>query len=530
MKSPIVPTTLPTTGLNNAALLCTALLFVALVLVTVVFRDTASSIVRVWNSSETFAHGYIIVPISAWLIWSKRRSLRDQPIEPYWPALVLILLCGAAWFLADLADVQVVRQYAFVAMLPALVLTIAGISVARVIAFPLLFLLFAVPFGEIFIAPLVAFTADFTVLAVQLTGIPILRDGANFSLPTGNWSVLEACSGVRYLIASITLGALYAYLTYRSWQRRAIFVVMSALVPIIANGFRAYMIVMIGHASSMQLAAGVDHIVYGWVFFGVVMLMMYWIGSRWREDINADGCHVGQAGNVTAANRRRAQLNVKQVGTTALAAVFFAVLFAAAIWPLMSAQLQNGAGNNAAINLSTFRSTWAPAPQFSDWTPVFFPPNSSSRSTVSSAGRTAQIDLLYYRNRPRGKGMISSENRLLAEDKPAWTSGPTSLQTIAMAGTNLKVRQTAIKGERGPILVWQINWIGGSFVENNYVAKLLQAKNKLITGSDDGAVVFLSTPLTDTVAAANAVLSALLTDHFVALNRVLNSNIPRGAQ
>ena len=516
----MTPPALPTTGSTTAPFYGGGLLLLALVLVTVLFRDTALSIIHVWNSSETFAHGYIIVPISAWLIWGKRRELQKQPIKPYWPALLLILLCGAAWFVADLADVQVVRQYAYVAMLPVLVLAITGVAIARVIMFPLLFLLFAVPFGEIFIAPLVAFTAEFTVRAVELTGIPILRDGANFSLPSGSWSVLDACSGVRYLIASVTLGALYAYLMYRSWQRRIIFIVISAVVPIIANGIRAYMIVMIGHLSSMQLAAGVDHVIYGWLFFGLVMLIMYWVGSRWREDIDP------AAGTTAAYAMHRP---VTHAGLAALASVFCAVLFSAAIWPALAAQLQANSRQRQDLDLSTFHSTWAPAPQFSAWSPDFSPPNTALRKTLASAGRAAQITILYYQNRPRGKGMISSENRLLPNEHAEWLSGPTSIQTLFIADTKIKIRQATLKNQREQLLTWQLNWIGGIYVENNYIAKLLQAKNKLVTGSDDGAVIFLSTPVIDTVDAASAVLRSLLNDHFAELNRVLTNNISRNS-
>ena len=140
------------------------------------------------------------------------------------------------------------------------------------------------PFGEALIPPLIDFTADFTVTALQLTGIPVYREGSFFTIPSGNWSVVEACSGLRYLIASFTLGALYAYLTYRSLKRRLIFIALSVIVPIIANGVRAYLIVMTGHLSDMSLAVGIDHLIYGWVFFGLVMLLLFWAGSFWRED------------------------------------------------------------------------------------------------------------------------------------------------------------------------------------------------------------------------------------------------------
>ncbi len=73
-------------------------------------------------------------------------------------------------------------------------------------------------------------------------------------------------------------------MTYRSLARRIAFVALSLIVPIFANGIRAYLIVMTGHLSDMSLAVGVDHLIYGWIFFGFVMMLLFWIGSIWRED------------------------------------------------------------------------------------------------------------------------------------------------------------------------------------------------------------------------------------------------------
>ena len=95
--------------------------------------------------------------------------------------------------------------------------------------------------------------------------------------------MVEACSGIRYLIASMTLGTLYAYLNYDSTQRRLLFIALSAIVPIVANGLRAFLIVMIGHHSDMKLATGVDHLVYGWLFFGVVMFFLFSLGALFSE-------------------------------------------------------------------------------------------------------------------------------------------------------------------------------------------------------------------------------------------------------
>ena len=252
--------------------------------VSLLFYDTVASMVDIWLRSDTFAHGFLILPISLWLVWRRRDDLAGAVACPQPWALLLTAAGGLVWLLAHMVDVNVIRQLAFVGILITGLWALLGTAIAWRLAFPLFFLFLAVPMGEGLIQPLMDFTADTTSALVRMTGIPIYREGRFLYLPSGTWSIVEGCSGVRYLIASYTLGFVYAYLTYRSLWRRGLFVLASFVVPIAANSLRAFMIVMIGHFSSMKLATGVDHLIYGWVFFGIVMLLMFWIGGFWRED------------------------------------------------------------------------------------------------------------------------------------------------------------------------------------------------------------------------------------------------------
>ena len=82
-----------------------------------------------------------------------------------------------------------------------------GTAMLRALAFPLSFMFFAIPFGEFLMPQLIDWTADFTIAALRLTGIPVYREANSFVIPSGHWSVVEACSGIRYLIAIHWLGA-----------------------------------------------------------------------------------------------------------------------------------------------------------------------------------------------------------------------------------------------------------------------------------------------------------------------------------
>jgi exosortase A len=206
------------------------LVTVYVVVVLAIFFQTAVSMVDTWGRMQTYNHGYLIVPITLWLIWDRRHSLGHilPGMSPL--ALPALIGAGAIWYLGALTDALVVQQFALVAMLVTGVWAILGLQLVWALLFPLAFLFFTVPVGDDLVPPLMEFTATFTVELLRLTGIPVYREGLYFSLPTGNWSVVQACSGIRYLIASVTLGCLFAYLTYSSTLKRVVFVLASIVV------------------------------------------------------------------------------------------------------------------------------------------------------------------------------------------------------------------------------------------------------------------------------------------------------------
>lgn len=494
----------------------TVLLVLALLAPFLLYFGTVRSIVSVWNSSETFAHGYVILPISLWLIWRRRENFSLYPPQPWPPALALLAVLGAGWLAAQLGEVQVVSQYTFVAMFPVAALALFGPRLAGSLAFPLLFLLFAVPFGEIFVAPLIQFTADFTVWAVRATGIPVLRSGTRFELPTGNWSVVEACSGVRYLISSVTLGCLYAYLTYRSLARRLLFIGLSVIVPVIANGLRAYMIVMIGHLSGMELATGVDHIVYGWLFFGLVMFVMFWIGSFWREDEPAAAKAAAAARPATHAAATPRRLPVMVAG----------VLLVCALWPALALLGERMNHNPAPVQLADVAVTAPRAADFADWKPAYMAPDARFHQTYQAGGAPVSLTVLYYRNQNPDKNLISSINRLSGYED-VWHEVESTSRAESVAGTPVTLHEGILRTPRGAIMVWTFKWVGGHYTGSDYVGKLWQAAGKALLRGDDGAAVMLAVPYDNDKERARAALHGFLADQGPALDRALNATRAR---
>ena len=481
--------------------------------VMLIFRDTGVAMVSIWERSDTFAHAFLVPPIVLWMVWRRRETLATiQPRPALW---VLLPMAAVAllWLLAELASVNAATQFALVAMLVLSVPLVFGLQVARALTFPLMFLFFAVPVGEFMVPIMMEWTADFTVAALQFTGIPVFREGLQFIIPSGSWSVVEACSGVRYLIASFMVGTLFAYLNYQSTGRRVMFMLVSLLVPILANWLRAYLIVMVGHLSGNKLAAGADHLIYGWVFFGIVIGIMFMVGARWAEP---DAPLPAAAGSTRANGLSQAAAPLP-AWSAAVAGALVLLATQAAVWQL--SRPQGGPPPVLALPDSGASGWVAAAQPVSAWQPNFANATVDVSRTYSAGGASVGVWAAYYRDQNYERKLITSANTLGdTGDDQKWSqvasggtqialpSGPLALRTGTLRSASLPGAQNA---ER--VRVWQLYWVGGAPHTSDARAKLQLAINRLLGRGDDAAAVFYFTPEGGNTAAADATLARFVT-------------------
>ena len=259
------------------AIICTALL-------AAMFSPEITAAFRVWSSSTAYGHCFLIAPIAAWLAWERRSRLAVVAPEPNPIVAILIVPCLLAWCAADRLGVMEGRQFAALGTVWVAALACLGPSLVRAMAVPLAYLIFLVPFGAFIVPTLQHVTAVSVDCGLAALDIPHVVDKTTIEIPEGTFRVAEACAGLRFLIASIAFGALYAATMYRSKGRRLLFLAASIIVPIIANGLRALGIVLLGHFRGSAEAGAVDHVVYGWLFFSVVILALVALGLPFRED------------------------------------------------------------------------------------------------------------------------------------------------------------------------------------------------------------------------------------------------------
>jgi exosortase A len=482
------------------------LLSAALGVVILAFLPTAQSIVSIWERSETYAHGFLIVPISLWLVWDKREGLKQLRPAPVLSPLLLVVPLGFGWLLGRLVDVLVIEQLAFVGLLMMTIWAVLGHRTARYLAFPILFLAFGVPMGERLVYPMMNFTADFTVGMLKLTGIPVYREGTFFTIPSGQWSVVEACSGMRYLIASVTLGVLFAYLTYTRWWKRLLFVLFSIFVPIIANGLRAYMIVMIGHLSDMKYAVGVDHLIYGWVFFGVIITIMFVVGSIWRDPMATAPAFVGQP---TASIKFRDSSRL--LGLLAVSILF---------WPLSAWALSDHGHRVASVSIDPPTGPgWRVSGDIDawDWRPRVVGADGSLYSYYVSDGHSGQSPVgLYlgvYRTQRQGAELVTSANVMIEQEHPVWSDTLVRPRNVPLTSGEIGLEQHLLSSRRGErLLVWSWFLVGDRHTANPYLAKLLEAKSRLTGKRGEAALIAVATPYDEKIEPAAARLTGFLND------------------
>jgi exosortase A len=494
---------------------CLAVLFGLLI---VLYRESWQSMRHVWDT-PTYTHGYLVPFIAVWLAWRQREKLGH--IEPAngWSALLPLAAAALLWMAGELAGVDAAQHFAAMTMAVMLVPLVFGWQIAKVLAFPLGFLFFAVPFGEFLLPWMMEATATVTIALVRLCGVPIYREGMSFVLPSGAWQIIEECSGQRYLIAALPLACLYAWISFERNRTRWLFVLMAVAVALLANWIRAWGIVMLGHLSDMKIATGVDHLIYGWGFFGVVMLLLFWIGSRWREAPLSPGERRAREAGTDVHTGHRS-------GTTSRAwSTFIALLAGACILaasPLLANHLLSlSSGPLDLTSLSGLPGfTRSEGPSAGT---AFQPKYEGADREVwldyqGRSGEAVSAWIGSFEHQRDGGEMIQHGNSIHSRAGKSWTVRAERQAPVSSGQDELGMTEYVLASGPERLLVWRGYRIDGRSTAGDAAAKLLTAWRVARGRGDRSIVIILWTPLDDAHDAARARLSRAVRTLDPALN------------
>lgn len=269
-------------------------LYAAVLLLFGIYFQILRVMVHHWSVVEDYQHGFIIVPLALWFAYERRWDLEEAKIEASWLGLLPLGIGLLSLAIGRLGTELTTMRSGFVFTLIGLVLLLLGRQVFRILAFPLFFLFLMVPLPQSLVNtiafPLQLIAAKSAVLSLQELGIPALVEGNIIHLAHTQLFVADACSGLRSLMALITLGVVFAHFFKRGVVWLQILLVLSTIpIAILVNSFRVGLTGYLAHHFGEEVATGAIHDFQGVITFGLAFLVLLgegrlvdWIVSRSR--------------------------------------------------------------------------------------------------------------------------------------------------------------------------------------------------------------------------------------------------------
>jgi EpsI family protein len=396
--------------------------------------------------------------------------------------------------MGSLAGINEVQQYAVVGIMQALIIAFIGIPIARAIWFPIFYLLFLVPTGEYLIVPMQHFATRFVDIALSLLNIPHYTEGTTFELTNGRFEIAEACAGLRFLIATVTLGVLFCHMMFRRVAKIALFLVACVAVPLIGNGLRCVGIIVLAHFTNNEYGAGADHIVYGWGFNIAILVVLGILGFMFRDEFE----------DKDTVRATSAATQARLAVVTALAALLIATGPAVAWWHDNYLSNPNLAGLENPFRTSGTDSTP------SVWRPEFSGLDAQARAATGSGPVGDRVDMfLGYYVRPRpGHSMTAHANQFWND---GWTLSSTGMVAARLGNKHIPFQEWLIGSPAERRVIWSTYWVDGRFATSLFKVKLLQAAAAL-QGHEGQAVIVLSTGVVGTLDEARYRLAQALSN------------------
>ena len=517
-------------------------------LVALIYSRSFSTMAELWQQSS-HQHGLLVFPIAAYLLWRSRQGLKDIQPEPWAWGVGLLLVLVLAWLLSRAAGIQVGEHLAVLLMIPAAVTTFLGTRVANRALFPLLFLVVALPMGDALIPYLMRTTADVAAAMLRGVGVPVFREGQFLTLPGGDFEVADVCSGLRYLISGTIVALLFGHVTYRSNIKRAVFVAVSAATLVIANGVRAFLVMLVASATDMRYLAGRDHVYFGWLLFGLVIVGLFWVGARFADknearanEPSADVVATSQRTELTPlalvlalvmlamtarpfekdfggywvmllpvagvllfwAFQRRSrgsgktvpdsQIQMSPYRKTSAVAILVVTVVVLETGPLLATRPASAVMGTGNLTLFPVAECGAPIGWSLDWQPRIESPDFSVSGTYQCSAGPVSVFVAGYNKNVQGKELVNDRNRVFPENWHRFAA--TTTQSFAAGdGRTVEVNEVRVQDGERESLIWYWYGVGDRTAIWPTGVKLLQAYELVVRGRSDGRLYLLQTPL-----------------------------------
>jgi exosortase A len=256
--------------------------------IIIVFLPVWKGLVHTWWSSDEYSHGFLIIPLSLYIVWRKRAALGKLRMEPSaWGLAVgigslLLYLLGQAGEIATLSSLSVIL------FLSGVIIYLFGFPTLKAVSFSLFLLVFMIPVpGQLYselTVPLQLMVSRVSAWIASHLGVALYQEGNLLHLADRTFEVLYACSGLRSLISLLALSAVFGYFTLQRKALRAVLFLSAVPAAILVNMVRVLLMILVFYYFGYDLTAHKIHSIFGiFIFFLAVLLIMAtrWLLGRW---------------------------------------------------------------------------------------------------------------------------------------------------------------------------------------------------------------------------------------------------------
>ncbi|MGC9196981.1 MAG: exosortase/archaeosortase family protein, partial [Syntrophobacteraceae bacterium] len=248
-------------------------------LILLLYAPVLAPLVRDWINLPDFSQGFVIVPISLYLVWQKRETLRNTPPTPSNWGLLVLAFGLLLFFLGSLGAEIFTQRFSLLVVIAGIVLFLLGKDHLKSLAFPLAFLIFMIPPPSILFQkitfPMQLFASGCAYHMLDFWAIPAIREGNVLYLPNITLNVVGACSGIRSLIALLTLATLLAYFKNKALWQRSLVIFSTIPIAIFVNALRVFLTALLSYHFGARAAEGLFHESAGLLLFLVAALIFY---------------------------------------------------------------------------------------------------------------------------------------------------------------------------------------------------------------------------------------------------------------
>lgn len=396
-----------------------------------------------WAESTAYAHGYLVAAVAlGWLIFNASRVPAIQASPAIWPT---VLLAGVilTWMLAWKANNAMIQQLLAPIVIWLAMASAMGFTAAKRVAAPIAYLYFAIPIWD----QLIPLLQNITILASETLlawiGVPAVITNTIVTIPEGWFEIAESCSGVAYLMVSLALATLFILLNDMRGKRAVMFIIISAALALVANWIRVITVIYAGHVTQMRhYFVAREHGSLGWFIYIVLLLVIYWVGSRLLTDHEPEAKTATTDTDSPIAPSRHALARALLV----LAVPLVAVTYVNASTPPTTRGI---------IQMPTLGSHGVAGPIKSSaaWMPEFEGASAQTRAAYDIDGTRIEVFVAEYSSQRQGAELVGGNNTLIGATwftEPAARSGsslPAGSETRAI------VARTP-SGER-----WVVNFV-----------------------------------------------------------------------